>query len=236
MSAAIHNSLSGYLSGYLRRCRDAESQRIVLARSFGSCALLGLAAIALSSLLGCGSNPPPPSADPAAPAAGTKPTAPPVPDEIQGAAKTLLGSEVQVLVFGDLAKNGNQEFLAANVLPKTPTNTIPGTIVSRAVIAEKQDGQWTEILHVDEHLKNQKGLLGLTPRLPVAAWRLQYEADPVQGLQLYFTPENTGDPHVLPVGVRWNPKVKRYQSTDRTFEKFLPEATQLGAAPRSTIR
>ena len=40
----------------------------------------------------------------------------------------------------------------------------------------------------DEHLKNAKGFLGLTPLSPVAGWRIQYEQDPVRGLQLYFTP------------------------------------------------
>jgi len=197
---------------------------------------LALASIAFAVLAGCGTNASAPSANPATPVAETNPAAPAVPDEVQGAARALLGSDAQVLLFGDLAKNGNEEVLAANVLPKTPTNNIPGTVVTRAVVVEKVDGQWTEVLHVDEHLKNQRGLLGLTPREPVTGWRLQYEQDPVQGLQLYFTPENTGAAHVLPIGVRFNPETKRYQSTDRTFEKFLPEVTQLGETPRSTLR
>src|SRR5271163_1855958 len=199
-------------------------------RATGGAALRGVtllvfAPIILATLAGCGTDTPAPSAapnsGPAAPTAETKPAAPAVPDEEQGAARALLGSDAQVLLFGDLAKNGNEEVLAANVLPKTPTNTIPGTVVSRAIIVEKADGKWTEVLHVDEHLKNQRGLLGGTPREPVTGWRLQYEQDPVQGLQLYFTPEKTGDAHVLPIGVRFNPKTKRYQSTDSTFEKFL---------------
>ena len=148
----------------------------------------------------------------------------------------MLGSDAQVLVFGDLAKNGNQEFLAANVLPKTPTNNIPGTVVTRAVIVENDDGKWTELLHVDEHLKNPRGYLALTPLEPVTGWRVQYEQDPVKGLQLYFTPEKTSDPHVLPIGVGWNPKVKRYQSLDRTFQKYLPESLEIGQTPRSTVR
>jgi hypothetical protein len=211
--------------------------RVLLVSGFAPGFVPILALLCSALLVGCGSTAPSTSSDTKSDAtAASKPAAPAVPDDIQGAATTLLGSEVQVLVFGDLAKNGNQEFLAANVLPKTPTNTIPGMVVSRAVIAEKEDGKWTELLHVDEHLKNQKGFLGLTPREPVTGWRLQYEQDPVQGLQLYFTPEKTSDPHVLPIGVRWNPKTKRYQSTDRTFEKFLPEAMQLGETPRSRLR
>jgi hypothetical protein len=204
-----------------------------------TCILL-VSAIALlwsGSLLGCGGTPAPaPSETKPDAATESKPAEPAVPPEMQAAARSLLGSDVQVVVFGDLAKTGKQEFLAANVVPKTPKNNIPGLVVTRAVIVENSDGKWTELLHVDEHLKNPKGLLGLNPRQPVTGWRLQYQQDPVQGLQLYFTPENTGDAHVLPIGVRWNPKVQRYQSTDRTFEKFLSEVTGMGGTPRSTVR
>ena len=219
--------------------RDLAACRRALSRNRRGRVLLVLAfAVAFGGVLaGCGgSTPNPASENKPETAAEAKPAAPAVPDEIQGAAKTLLGSEVQVLVFGDLAKNGNQQFLAANVVPKTPANNIPGTVVTRAVIVENDDGKWTELLHVDEHLKNQKGFLGLTPLEPVTGWRLQFEQDPVQGIRLYFTPVKTSDPHVLPIGVRWNPKVKRYQSLDRAFEKFLPESLQLGETPRSTLR
>jgi len=41
---------------------------------------------------------------------------------------------------------------------------------------------------------------------------------------------------VLPIGVGWNPKVKRYQSLDRTFQKYLPESLEIGQTPRSTVR
>jgi hypothetical protein len=187
-------------------------------------------------LAGCGSDNPPPSNP--APAAETKPAEPAVPDDIQAAAQSLLGTETQVLLFGDLAKSGKQQFLAANVVPKTPKNNLPGTIITRAVIGENQNGQWNEIFRCDEHLKNSKGYLGLTPLSQVSGWRLQFEQDPVKGLQLYFTPlKGTGDDaHTLPIGVRWNPQTKRYQSLDRTYEHFLLEAPTLGAVPRSTLR
>src|ERR1700747_3524762 len=120
--------------------------------------------------------------------AETKPAEPVVPEEIQSAAKSLLGSESQVLAFGDLAKNGKQQFLVANVVPKTPTNNLPGTIVTRVVVAENTDGKWAEVLRCDEHLKNQKGYLGMTPLAAVTGWRLQYEQNAEKGLQLYFTP------------------------------------------------
>ncbi|PYU86923.1 MAG: hypothetical protein DMG51_03975 [Acidobacteria bacterium] len=124
-----------------------------------------LGVLSLSSFLGgCGADAPKPAAQ-----AGTKPAEPVVPEEIQLAAKALLGSESQVLAFGDLAKNGKQEFLAANVVPKTPTNNLPGTIVTRVVVAENTDGKWAEVLRCDEHLKNQKGFLGLTP-LAISRW------------------------------------------------------------------
>jgi hypothetical protein len=165
-----------------------------------------------------------------------KPAEPAIPEEIQSAAQALLGKEAQVLAFGDLAKNEKQEFLAANVVPKTPTNNIPGTIVTRVVVAENSDGKWSEVFHCDEHLKNGKGYLGLTPIEPVTGWRLQYEQDPQKGLQLYLTPLNTGGAsHALPIGVRWNPETKRYQSLDHTFEHFLLESPALDAA-RSRLR
>jgi hypothetical protein len=191
-----------------------------------------LSFLALAIFLGgCGADAPKPAAQ-----ADTKPAAPAIPGEIQSAAQSLLGSEVQVLLFGNLAKNGKQEFLAANVVPKTPTNNLPGTIVTRAVVVENTDGKWAEVLRCDEHLKNQKGFLGLTPLTSVTGWRLQYEQSEDKGLALYFTPlKGVTDLHVLPIGVRWNPATKRYQSLDRSYEHFLLESPTL-EAPRSTVR
>jgi hypothetical protein len=191
--------------------------------------MLGIACF----LTGCGEQTPAPSTN-AQPE--TRVAEPAVPEEVQGAAEKLLGSETQVLVFGDLAKTGKQQFLAANVVPKTPTNNAPGTIVTRAVIAESDNGKWTELLRCDEYLKNEKGYLGLTPLKGVSGWRIQYEQDQEKGLQLYFTPlKVSGSAHVLPIGVRWNPATKRYQSLDRTYEHFLLEASSLENA-RSMLR
>jgi hypothetical protein len=181
-------------------------------------------------LMGCGAQEPAPTTSAQAEAK------PAVPEDVQGAAEALLGSETQVLVFGDLAKTGKQQFLAANIVPKTPTNNAPGTIVTRAVIAENSDGKWMELLRCDEYLKNEKGYLGLTPLSGVNGWRVQYEQDAEKGLQVYFTPLKVdGSAHVLPIGVRWNPATKRYQSVDRTYEHFLLEAPSLERA-RSTLR
>jgi hypothetical protein len=173
---------------------------------------------------------------PTKPAAAAEPAKPAIPEDIQSVATTILGREAQVLAYGDLAKTGKQQVLAANVVPKTPQNTIPGTVVTRAVIAENDDSKWVEILRADEHLKNTQGFLALSPIDSISGWRLQWEQNAETGLQLYFTPvKGNSDPHVLPVGVRWNPKTKRYQSLDRSYEHFLLESPSLGEA-RSTLR
>jgi len=57
-------------------------------------------------------------------------------EDIQLAAKALLGSESQVLAFGDLAKNGKQEFPCGGCRAKDANNNLPGTIVTRVVVAE----------------------------------------------------------------------------------------------------
>jgi hypothetical protein len=209
-----------------------EGQGIGAARRWRIPLNFSLSLLSLAIFLGgCGADASKPT-----PQAETKPAEPAVPEDIQLAAKALLGSESQVLLFGDLAKNGKQEFLAADVVPKTPTNNLPGTIVTRVVVAENTDGKWAEVLRCDEHLKNQKGFMGLTPLVPVTGWRLQYEQNDEKGLQLYFTPlKGAIDTHVLPIGVRWNPATKRYQSLDRTYEHFLLESPSMQDA-RSTLR
>jgi len=157
-----------------------------------------------------------------------KPAEPAVPPEIQAAADGSLGSETTVLAYGDLAKTGTQQILIGNVLPKTPKDNITGTIVSRAAIIEKQKDQWVQIFLCDEYLKNSKGYLGMTPIEPVSGWRIQHEQDPVKGLTVYFTPvKGIPDLHVLPIAVQWNPKTKRYQSLDRSYQQFLLESPAL---------
>ena len=175
-------------------------------------------------LAGCGSSPVPKSEEPVA----AKPAEPAVAPELQSAADALLGTEAKVLASGDLARNGKQQVLVANVVPKTPKDNITGTIVTRAVIAQNENGQWSEVFRGDEHLKNAKGYLGMTPIEPVSGWRLQFEQDAQKGLTLYLTPvKGMDDKHVLPIAVRWNPKTQRYQSLDRTYEHFLSESPSL---------
>jgi hypothetical protein len=182
---------------------------------------------------GCGTETPAQKPAAETPAKAAEPV---IPEDVQSAADALLGKETKVLLFGDLAKNGKQEFLAANIVAKTPTNDVPGTIVTRAVVVENTDGKWAEVFSCDEHLKNAKGYLGLTPLDPVTGWRLQYEQDPEKGLVLYLTPLKAGGgPHVLAISVRWNSATKRYQSLDRTYEHFLLESPAL-ETPRSVLR
>ena len=207
-------------------------------------AILGVAALGAWS---CGSSSTAPAAganagdkasetSAASPAATGAPTKPAVPDEIQKAAETALGSETDVLLYGDLAKNGARQILAVNRMKMTPQVTMPGTVITRGVILESIGGTWKEILRCDEHLENPKGYLGNIPLAPVNGWRLQYEQDTNKGLLLYFTP--AADPkgaRMLPVEVRWNTKAKRYQSLDRNFENFLYELPAL-ETPESQVR
>lgn len=218
-----------------RQAHSMHANQTFLVRAQRTALVFGKAVFAVSlvacclCLGACDSTPAP------APVAA-RPAEPVIPEDIQDVARSILGREAQVLAYGDLAKTGKQQVLAANVVPKTPQNTIPGTVVTRAVVAENTDGKWAEILRADEHLKNASGFLALSPREEIAGWRLQWEQDASKGLQLYFTPvKGNSDPHVLPVGVRWNPQTKRYQSMDRSYEHFLLESPSLGDA-RSTIR
>lgn len=190
------------------------------------------------TLASCGSSTPTTPAakeEPAAPAAPAKPA---IPAEMQKAAELALGSETEVLVYGDLSRSGPQQILAINRLKAAPPGvSAEGILLTRAVILQNEGTSWKQIFLCDEHLKNTKGFLGGTPLAPVNGWRLQYEQHD-KGLEMYFTPlmspKGEGG-HVLPVGIRWNPKVKRYQSLDRTFENFLGELPALDT-PESQIR
>jgi hypothetical protein len=219
------------LSGFTSWARQASTNTKVTSRrphprNLGL--LSSVLCVAVSFLIACGSEPPK--------STESKPAAPAVPQEVQDAANALLGSETEVLLFGDLALTGKQQLLAANVVPNTPKSTVAGTVVRRAVIAENDDGKWVELMRADEYLKNSKGYLGLTPLQPVNGWKLQYENSPEKGMSLYFTPLRTNsNERTLPIAVRWNPATKRYQSMDLSYEHFLNEAPTL-ESPRSMLR
>jgi hypothetical protein len=202
-----------------------------LSRWSRSCCSAAILAFGLI-FVGCGSEAPKPAAK-----TETKPPEPAFPQEVQDAAATLLGSDAQVLLYGDLAKTGVQQMLAANVVPNTPKSTVAGTVVTRAVIAENDHGKWSELFRADEYLKNQKGYLALTPLQAVTGWKLQYENSPEKGMSLYFTPVKQGSTEkTLPIAVRWNPATKRYQSMDLSYEHFLNESPSIGNSPRSSLR
>src|SRR5271169_1671938 len=120
------------------------------------------AAILAIFLCACGgsgaSNPK--TETPAQPADPAKPAAPAIPPDVQKVAENALGSEAEVLVYGDLALTGKQQILAINRLKKTPDGKTPGTLLSRAAIVEDAGREWKQIFLCDEHLKNTKGFLG----------------------------------------------------------------------------
>lgn len=162
-------------------------------------------------------------------AAQPRPAGPVVPPEIEAAAQGVLGAEAEPIVWGDLARTGEQQALVVNRLKTTRKDLPPGILFSRLALVGKVEGRWIEMLRCDEYIKNPKGYLGGQPLSPVAGWRLQYEQDAQKGLSLYFTPiEQPRGGYILTIGVRWNPKTKRYQSLDRSFEKFLGELSSLG--------
>jgi hypothetical protein len=190
------------------------------------------AVVVLALVLGgCGSEAPKTATQ-----AETKPAAPAIPAEYQDAANALLGSDAEVLLYGDLAKNGKHQVLAANVVPNTPKSVVAGTVVTRAVVAEIDDGKWVELMRCDEYLKNSKGFMALTPLQAVTGWKLQYENSAEKVMSLYFTPFKAGSSErTLPIAVRWNPVTKRYQSMDPSYTNFLGEAATL-ESPRSKLR
>lgn len=163
------------------------------------------------------------------------PVAPAIPAEIQTAADAALGTDTDILVFGDLARNGHQQILAVNRVKSTPQTAIAGIAAMRVAVLEDDGGTWKEIFRCDEHLKNVKGFMGGTPLSPVNGWRVQYEQNAEKGLQMYFTPiAKPAGGYIQTIGVRWNPQVKRYQSLDRNYEQFLGEVPALDT-PQSQL-
>jgi hypothetical protein len=162
------------------------------------------------------------------PEGAAKPPEPKYPAEIESAVETVLGSEADILLVGDLARNGEEQVLAINRVQSPQKTTVPGTLLTRAALLVKEGSKWREIFRCDEHLKNPKGYLAATPISPVSGWRLQYEQSKEKGLTMYFTPlAQPAGGYILTIGVRWNPEVKRYQSLDREYKTFLGETPVL---------
>lgn len=195
-------------------------------RTLEFCVLIALA----TGCASCGGSTPTAKQEPAKPA----PSA--VPDNIQKAAESDLGSEAEVLVYGDLAKNGKTQALVVNRLKTTPKTVVPGILLSRASVIEKDDGHWKEIFRCDGHLKNEKGYLARNPLADVGSWRLQYEQNHEKGLEMYFTPlSRPAGGYIQTLGILWNPEAKRYQTMDPAYNNFLTEQPTL-EIPQSPVR
>lgn len=157
-----------------------------------------------------------------------KPASPAYPAEVDAVAQKLFGLETDVVAYGDLAKNGNEQALIVNKVKITPETMAPGLLVTRAAIIEKDGKSWNEVLLIDEHLKNSRGFLGGQPISAVDGWRVQKEEDPKNGLAIYLTPlHKPAGGYVQTFEIRWNPAAKRYQTLDRNFEHFLTELPSL---------
>jgi hypothetical protein len=171
--------------------------------------------------------------------------------EVSQVAVSVLGNQAEVVALGDLARNGKEQLLIMNRLPLTsspPPSPQPNQkaeiYITRAAILEKDGERWTEVLHSDEHLKNPSGYL---VRSQATAWKFEFDVDRQRGLELRFTSADRfdmGDVHTGRVVeaempptfvVRWNEKVKRYQSFDSSQARFLSEVPIL-ETPQSILR
>jgi hypothetical protein len=167
----------------------------------------------------------------------------------QEVAEAALGMQAEVLAHGDLAQNGSEQIFAVNRLRNSPlaasgsVSHAPMTII-RAAIFEKEGDKWAELLRCDERLKNPYGYLAGSPDGRVSGWRLQFDPDTKQGLEMKFTPidfehgqqePENGNLSGQTLLVRWNTKVKRYQSLDKSHERYLGEIPTL-ETPQSTLR
>ena len=171
--------------------------------------------------------------------------------EARSVAEASLGKESEVLAHGDLALDGHEQLLVANRIHTADAmNTGAGkslpVFLTRAALLEKSDGRWTEILRCDEHLKNPNGYLGGFSKARASGWRLDYAQDAQAGLEMKFmptdelapasaTPGSSAAPPNPNLDVRWNKSTKRYQSFDRSHEKYLNEIPIL-ETPESSLR
>lgn len=179
----------------------------------------------------------------------TNPDTAGIADETRSVADAALGKQAEILAHGDLARNGTEQELVINrvanerkIGDRTQDSAV--ILITRAVVLEKSNGQWREILRCDEHLKNQNGYLGGSTAARITGWRLEFKTDTKQGLELMFTPAGSeageegtgmGEPGGRTVVVRWSAKAKRYQSLDSAHEGFLTEAPML-ETPQSILK
>ncbi len=147
-----------------------------------------------------------------------------VPDDIAAVARGALGREGEALAWGNLALNGNQEVLVVNRLGSAAGAGTDEIIFIRMTIAENIDGNWTQVLLCDDHLKNSSGVLAGSPNDAVSRWKLSFKKDPEKGLILSLTPMDPDSGALSKtIHVRWNPLLKRYQSFEGSPEHFANE-------------
>jgi hypothetical protein len=209
-------------------------------------ALAGMFPLVLAlSLVGCG-----PVQQPAA-AVQEKAATDAAADEARDVAEASLGKGAEVLAQGDLALTGREQMLVANRFSNGATQTngsasASAVYVTRAAVLEKNDGQWSQVLVCDEHLKNPRGYLGNSGASRVAGWQLEYSQDAKDGLEMKFTPadlSNSANAHTRQQSgpknsafdVRWNKSAKRYQTYDSAHERYLSEVPSLEPA-ESTLK
>jgi hypothetical protein len=172
-------------------------------------------------------------------------------DEAPGVAEATLGKQAEILARGNLALNGREQLLIVNRFSTGApasnggANPLP-ILVVRAAILEKNGGNWSEVLLCDEHLKNPNGYLGGYPAGRITGWRLAYNQDTKEGLEMKFTPAERFDDlngnsdqsswQTYPtLDVRWNKSAKRYQSFDQSYERYLSEVPSL-ETPQSILK
>jgi hypothetical protein len=172
-------------------------------------------------------------------------------EEAQRVAEASMGKQSEILARGDLALTGREQLLVVNrIASAAPANRESASsspiYIMRAAVLEKNDGKWSQILLCDEHLKNPNGYLGGSPKTRITGWQLEYRKDQKLGLEMSFTParkygvENTsayeGSEEKQPTfDVRWNKNTKRYQSFDKSHERYLGEVPSL-EAPESILK
>jgi hypothetical protein len=172
-------------------------------------------------------------------------------DEAQGVAEASLGKQAEVLAHGNLALNGREQVLVVNRFSsgnavKSGSAQVSPIFVTRAAVLENNGGKWSQILLCDEHLKNPNGYLGGSPTGRITGWRLEFNPNTADGLEMKFTPadrldgvnvnaDRSSEPQVPSLDVRWNKIAKRYQSFDQSHERYLSEVPSLDI-PQSILK
>ena len=212
--------------------------------------------LVLAALLLAGCKP---SAQTTPAEAAAPPAAPDTIAESQSVAEAVLGKQAEVVAHGDLARNGMEQVVVVNRTDRSkPIQVISGgssgspsgspsgnsaeMLITRAVIVQKNNEKWAEVLRCDEHLKNPRGYLGGSSTAPATGWRLKISKDTQTGLELRFTPADAGqgltsedETGTRTMVVRWNTNTKRYQSLDQSHREYQGEIPAL-ETPQSILK